>query len=195
VLTDGIMGGVPDAADTSDDVRDVAPDETVAVDAATPRRRRRIDKGLLTVSAVAGLGLALVVRGLFLGVTGDDRAPLPPQIERLNPVPEATQVLSQSNVFVDLAAGHTGVLIIDGIELETINVAELSSDRLEPGQQVRIPAVTVFEPGNATLTFTPGSDAPISEFVDGEHRATVVYWRADESRRFARTFSWTFTVV
>ena len=58
-----------------------------------------------------------------------------------------------------------------------------------------MPAATVYEPGNATLTFTPGSNAPITEFEDGEHRATVVFWRLDESRRFARTFTWTFNVV
>jgi len=161
----------------------------------TPGRRFRVDKTLLMVSAIVGLGLTLVIRGLFLGVTGDERADLPTQIERLTPVPDATQVLSQTNVFVDLQSGYTGVLIIDGVEIETVNVAELSNDAVEPGQQVSLPAVTVYEPGNATLTFTPGSNAPITEFGEGEHEATVLFWRLDESRQFARTFTWTFAVV
>ena len=170
--------------------------ELQPADTPTGRRRRfRVDKRLLLVSALIALGLTLVVRGLVIGVTGDDRADLPPQIERVDPVPDATQVLSQTNVFVDLAPGYTGVLIIDGVELETVNVSELSNDGVEPGQQVDIPAVTVYEPGNATLTFTPSSGAAISEFTEGEHRVTVVAWRIDESRQFARSFSWTFNVI
>ena len=55
--------------------------------------------------------------------------------------------------------------------------------------------VTVYEPGNATLTFTPSSGALIREFSEGEHRATVVAWRIDESRQFARSYSWTFNVL
>ncbi len=181
----------PDMRD--DTTPDVAEQADVATD--TPRKRRRIDKTLLLVSAVIGIGLTLVVRGLLLGVTGDDRADLPPQIERITPVPEATQVLSQSNIFVDLAPGHTGVLIVDGVEIETVNIAEISNDQVEPGQQVRVPSVTVYEPGNATLTFTPSAGAPITELVEGEHEVTVLFWLIDESRQFARTYTWTFSVV
>ena len=138
-------------------------DEITIEPSEPPVRRRRVDKTLLIVSAVVGLGLALVVRGILTGVTGDDRASLPDTIEQLNPVPEAEQVLSQTSVFVDLLPGYTGVLIIDGVEIDTVNVAELSSDTVEPGEQVSIPAVTVYEPGNATLTFIPSDRAPITE--------------------------------
>ncbi len=167
-------------------------------DANGPRRGgrwRRIDKTLLLVSFGVALGLALVVRGVLLGITGDDRADLPPEIEQLNPVPEAVQVLSQSNVVVDLTAGHTGVLIIDGVEIETVNLDELGSIAVEPGQQVQVPPVTVYEPGNATLTFTPADGAPIERFTEGEHRAQVIYWPVDEGPSRARSFTWTFTVV
>ena len=165
------------------DTTELPPDTVVE----RPRRRFRINKKLLFASAVIGLGLTLVVRGLMIGVTGDERVDLPPHIERIDPVPDATQVLSQTNVFVDLAPGYTGVLIIDDVEIETVNVSEVSNDGVEPGQQVNIPAVTVYEPGNATLTFTPSSGAVISEFTEGEHRATVLAWRIDESRQFARS--------
>lgn len=162
---------------------------------AATRRRRRLDSTILIVSLVVGLGITLVLRGLFIGVTGDERANLPDSIEEVLPVPDAEQALSQTNVFVDLAGGYTGVLIVDGVEIPTVNIDELSDDAVEPGEQVSIPPVTVYEPGNATLTFTPGSDAPITEFVDGEHRVTVLYWPLDEGRRRARTYSWTFNVV
>ncbi|MGA1570154.1 MAG: hypothetical protein ACO38K_10850, partial [Ilumatobacteraceae bacterium] len=61
----------------------------VADDASTPSNdraptkggRRRIDRGLLIVSAVIALGLVLVARGLLIGVTGDDRVDLPATVE------------------------------------------------------------------------------------------------------------------
>lgn len=160
-----------------------------------PGRRRRVDKTLLIVSLFVGLGLTLVVRGLLVGITGDERANLPELIERVDPVPESVQVLSQSNVFVDLVGGYTGVLVIDGIEIETVNLRELDDITIQPGQQVDLPSVTIYEPGNSTLTFTPSENAPISEFDEGEHRAQVIYWKVDEGRQRARSYTWTFNVV
>lgn len=159
------------------------------------RPRRRIDRTLLLASLVVAVGLALVVRGVLVGITGDDRANLPELVEQVVPVPDAVQVLSQSNVFVDLAPDHTGVLVIDGVEIPTVAVDEIGSVAIEPGQQVDVPAVTIYEPGNATLTFTPSADAPIEEFVDGVHEVQVIYWRIDQGRQRARSYTWTFTVV
>ncbi len=160
-----------------------------------PAGRRRPDRTMVIMLLVLGVGIFLVVRGLLVGITGDDRAELPPFVESLDPVPEAVQVPNQSNVFVDLESGFTGVLIIDGVELETVNVDELGQTDVEPGQQIDLPPVTRFEPGNSTLTFTPNESAPISEFADGEHTAEVLYWRIEDGRQFARSFTWTFTVV
>ena len=158
-------------------------------------RKRRFDKTTVIVSLVVGLGLALVTRGVLVGVTGDDRSPLPDAVERVEPVPDAEQVLSQSGVFVDLAAGYTGELTIDGVEIPTIDVSEVSSDRVTPGEQVDIPPGAVYEPGNATLTFIPSDGAPITQFAEGIHRASVRYWALDESDQRARTYSWTFNVI
>ena len=144
---------------------------------------------------VLGVGSLLVVRGLLVGITGDERADLPEFVQSIDPVPEAVQVPNQTNVFVDLATGFTGVLVIDGIEIETRNIDELGDVDVEPGQQIEIPPVTRFEPGNSTLTFTPSDGAVISEFEDGEHTAQLIYWRIEDGRQFARTFTWTFTVV
>jgi hypothetical protein len=156
---------------------------------------RRIDPSVAIVCAVVAGGFVLVLNGVLSGVTGDDRAPLPPLIESVSPVPQAVQVLSQSNVFVDLAADHTGRLVIDGEPIETVNVDEIGSLAVEPGQQVDLPPVTIYEPGNATLTFTPNDGAPIEEFLEGEHVVQVIYWRIDEGPERARSYTWTFTVV
>lgn len=170
-------------------------DEPVAAaDDVPPRRRRRIDKTLLIVSFFVGLGITLVIRGVLIGVTGDDRADLPPGIEQVDPVPEAVRVLSQTRVFIDLEAGYTGRLVIDDVEIETIGIDELSNDTA-PGEQISLPPVTIYEPGNATLTFTPSADAPIEQFGEGLHRATVVYWKISEGEARARSYSWTFNTA
>ena len=177
---------------------------TVADDAATAPSsdpapttggRRRIDRGLLVVSAVIALGLVFVARGLLIGVTGDDRVDLPATVESVVPVPDAEQALAQTNVFVDLAPGYTGVLIIDGVELETVDLSSLQDSLTDPGEQISVPPVTVFEPGNSTLTFTPSAAAEIERFESGIHRVTVVHWPIAEGRERARSFTWQFNVV
>jgi hypothetical protein len=184
--------------DTSAAPQPSAPPDQPITDESTPASttgRRRVDKTLLIVIVVLGLGIALVARGVLVAITGDERAKLPALIEQVEPVPEAVQVVSQSNVFVDLAAGYTGVLVIDGIEIETVSVEDIGDISLQPGQQVDLPPVTIYEPGNATLTFAPGQDAAISQFGEGEHRAQVIYWKVDQSRQRARSYTWTFQVV
>ena len=164
-----------------------------------PRRRidpRRIDKVTLALSLVIALGLVLIGRGLAVSLTGEARAKLPATIESVEPYPEAVQVLSQSRVFVDLEAGYTGVLVIDGVELPTIDIDDVAQQfDAEPGQQIDLPATTIFEPGNYTLTFVPSDAALVKKFDTGLHRAEVIYWKIIEGRQRPLSYNWTFTVV
>lgn len=169
------------------------PDAPTTNDAAP--RRRRVDKTLLGVSFVVAIGIMLVLRGLLIGVTGDDRTNLPDAIERVDPVPDAVRVLAQTSVFVDLAEGYTGRLVIDEVEIETVSIDQIAEGQVEPGQQISLPPATIYEPGNATLTFTPTDGAPIGEFDEGLHQATVVFWRIEDGPARARSFSWTFNTV
>jgi hypothetical protein len=206
-VTAGTVSASDRSGSTADELQgsDVAFAHESSPDAASPdpdatavagrRKKRRVDKSIVIVCGIVALGFALVVNGVLSGVTGDDRANLPTLIEDVQPVPEAVQALSQSNVFVDLAANYTGVLVIDGVEIETVNVDEIGSIQVEPGQQVDLPPVTIYEPGNATLTFTPSAGAPIETFGEGVHQVQVIYWRIDQGRQRARSFGWTFTVV
>ena len=164
-------------------------------DQAPDRRWWKGDRSVLIVTAIVALGFVLMIRGVLVGVTGDDRTSIPDAIEALNPVPDAVQVLSQTSVFVDLAPNHTGEFVIDGIAIETVNVEDFGSLAIEPGQQVELPSVTIYEPGNATLTFTPGSTAAIEEFAEGEHQVVLRYWLIEDGPQRARTFTWTFNVV
>ncbi len=122
----------------------------------TWRALRRIDRKLAVASLAIAVGLVLIGWAVVRGVTGDDVSQLPDAIERIAPVPDAVQVLAQSQVVVDLAEGYEGRLRIDGVDFPTLRMEDLTNDDVEPGEQVEIPPGVVFEPGNDTLTFTPG---------------------------------------
>ncbi len=164
----------------------------------SPRRQgllariRRVDRSVIVVSVILGAGLFLVVRGIAAGVTGDERTNYPDQIESVDPVPEAVQILSQTGLFVDLIDGYTGVLIVDGVELPTVDIGRIVA---APGQQPVIPPGAVFEQGNDTLTFTPGDGQIFDEFTSGVHAVQVVYWTITDGRERARSYTWTFNVV
>ena len=169
-----------------------------ALPAVPARRRRRIDRGLLIASLAIALGVVIVGYGLVVSVSGDEATKLPAEIQSITPVPDAVQVLSQTNVVVDLADLHTGVLVIDGVEIETVSLDALAGEsggQVEPGRQVELPPVTVYDPGSNTLTFTPTDGAAIEEFDSGLHRVQVTYWLAEEGRARADSYTWTFNVV
>ena len=63
-----------------------------------------------------------------------------------------------------------------------------------PGKQVTLPPTTIYEPGNATLTFDPSENAAITDFSQGVHVVTLLYWPLLEGRGSARSFAWTFEV-
>ena len=157
-------------------------------------RRRRIDPKLAVASLAIAVGMVLIGWAILSGVTGDDVSQLPDAIERISPVPDAVQVLAQSQVVVDLAEGYEGRLRIDDVEFPTLRMENLTNDDVDPGEQVEIPAGVVFEPGNDTLTFTPGPGIDIERFDDGIHNVRVIYWPADRGEG-ARSYSWTFNVV
>jgi hypothetical protein len=140
------------------------------------------------------VGLVIVVIGLRAGITGEEAIGLPDGIESVDPVRGATQVPQQTRVFVDLVEGSDGFLTIDGVRIPTVSLADLPNP--EPGvQEVEVPPGAIFEPGNATLTFTPGPSQLIERFATGEHRVSVTFWLVEEGRDSARTFSWVFYAV
>lgn len=143
--------------------------------------------------ASLGIAVCLVAIGLAvsLAVTGDERLDLPTAIEKIDPVRGAPQVPSQTQVFVDLQAGYEGVLVIDGLELVTVNLEDLT---VQPGRELELPPTTIYERGNATLTFDPSPQSEISEFSEGEHLVKVIYWKVTDGRSQARSFTWSFTV-
>ena len=181
-----LVGHDKDVTDLDDPV---GHDETPPL---APARRRRPDRGLLIASLVIAAGLTLIVWGFFSAITGDDGVTRPAEIESISPVENAVQVLQQEGIAVDLEFGYEAVLVVDGIELETTNIGELEA---EPGQLLAFPPTAIFDPGNSIISFTPSEDSQITKFTQGRHQARVLYWRADEGRDSARSYSWFFEVV
>ena len=170
--------------------------EQAAVEVAetTPpeRRRRKVDKGLLAASLVIAAGLMLIAWGMISAVTGDEGIDRPDAIESVFPVENATQVLQQTNVRVDLEAGYAAELEIDGVLLPTIRLGEVEA---EPGEQVNLPPTAVYDAGNSVISFQPVEGAPIEEFTEGRHQVRVIFWDIEDGRDFARSYVWTFDVV
>lgn len=155
-------------------------------------RLRRPQLSLLVASFIIAISLVAIGVGISIAVTGVDRQGLPDEIEEISPLRAASQVPAQTQVFVDLQSGFTGVLIIDGLELETVNLDDVRGAK--PGQEVVLPPTTIFEPGNATLTFDPSPDSTIDEFSQGEHIVKVIFWKIIDGRGRARSYTWSFTV-
>ncbi len=149
----------------------------------------------LLASVGIALGIVLVVAGLNSAVTGRDALNLPDQIEKLSPA-NNEKVLRQSEIMIDFVAGFDAVLIIDGIEIPTTRIDELTANgkQPKPGEQVEIPATAIYDPGNFTLSYLPQEGGPITELKQGDHQATVLFWKAPNTREKASSYSWKFSV-
>jgi hypothetical protein len=159
-----------------------------------PFRRRRFDKRLLICSFLIGCGIVIAIIGVQSSVTGRAAEGLPAAIENVDPVKNAQAVPAQTAIFVDLLAGYTGEFVVDGVQLQTVDLSDLGVVSPKPGQQVTLPKVTIYEPGNATLTFQPTKGAAVEELAQGTHAVTVRYWKLTEGRQASHVYSWTFTV-
>ena len=186
-------GVVTDEATTTTDLdtQAVHPDSP-AIDQPEPRARRRLDKGLLTASVVIAAGIILIIWGMTSAFTGDDGVDRPEEIETLSPVENAVQVLQQEQVMVDLVFGYEARLEIDGVELPTELLGQVE---VEPGVQIDLPPVAIFDPGTGVISFQPTDGAPIEEFTEGRHEAKITYWKTDEGEDSARSYRWSFNVV
>ncbi len=78
--------------------------------------------------------------------------------------------------------------------MKTVDQSQISNPNQVPGQQVTLPPTTIYEQGNATLTFVPTEGAQIESFTQGTHTATVIYWKLTESRQRSQSYTWTFSV-
>jgi hypothetical protein len=147
-----------------------------------PTTREPLTRADIVRRSVIGLVVLACIALLIVAVqradTGEPDAPRagdPEAVEFL--VPEAeTEVLQQSIVAADLAAGWTGVLVVNGTEIPEDEL------RREPGQNV--------------VEFQPGPERVIEQLPPGRNCARVITWRVNESRANARPpVEWCFEVT
>ena len=155
--------------------------------------RKRLDRSRLLVSVGISIGVVLIAFGFASGSTGDEAREFPASIERMSPA-DGDRVLRQSQVIIDFVVGYEATLSIDGIELPVTRLDELTTGGAQPapGAQVELPATAVFDPGNNVLSFQPQDGALIESFAQGEHVATVRYWKILEGPAKSRTYQWRF---
>jgi hypothetical protein len=155
--------------------------------------RKRLDRSRLLVSVGISIGVVLIAFGFASGITGDEAREFPASIERMSPA-DGDRVLRQSQVIIDFVVGYEATISIDGIELPVTRLDELTTGGAQPapGAQVELPATAVFDPGNNVLSFQPQDGALIESFAQGEHVATVRYWKILEGPAKSRTYQWRF---
>ncbi|MEY3482106.1 MAG: hypothetical protein RLZ40_149 [Actinomycetota bacterium] len=155
--------------------------------------RKRLDRSRLLVSVGISIGVVLIAFGFASGITGDEAREFPASIERMSPA-DGDRVLRQSQVIIDFVVGYEASLNIDGTELPVTRLDELTTGGVQPapGAQVELPATAVFDPGNNVLSFQPQDGALIESFAQGEHVATVRYWKILEGPAKSRTYQWRF---
>jgi hypothetical protein len=154
---------------------------------------RRPDFKRLALSVGIAAGLALIIVGLLSARTGRDASNFPVAIERMSPA-DGDRVLRQSQIVVDFIEGYEAELTIDGILLPTTRLDELTSSGRAPtpGAQVELPPTAVYDPGNFIISYQPQPGAPIEAFSQGEHEASVRYWRTEDGPAKSRSYMWRF---
>lgn len=141
-----------------------------------------------------GGGILLIIWGLATAVTGDEANDYPAYVESVSPIPNAEQTPRQTQIVIDLATGYQGTLTIDDTEIPVVSQAQLNASA-KPGQQVDLPPAAIYEAGNATIRFTPSDESAIESFTPGRHTVQIIYWKTEEGRDKARSFSWDFEVI
>lgn len=160
-----------------------------------PSRRRRINLETLVISLGLSIGVLLIVIGVNSATTGRDALGYPDAIIEISPAPNDRQVLSQTEVNVDLQDGYEAVLILDDIEIPTERLDTLASQIVKPGEQIVLPPTAIYDQGNSRIRFEPTEGAVIESYTVGVHRVEILYWRIEDGRNSARSFTWTFEVL
>lgn len=160
-----------------------------------PVRRRRITIERVVISGGIAVGLLLVWMGLDAGTTGRDALGYPDAIVDISPAPNDRQVLSQTEILVDLQDGYEAVLVLDGIELPVTRLEDIAGRVAEPGQQIELPPTAIYDQGNSLIRFEPREGAPVERYRVGVHQAQVVFWKIEIGRQSARSFTWSFEVL
>ena len=127
----------------------------------------------LLLAALVAVGLGLIVLAGLWASTGesDDVVVTGDVVDQLVPA-RGDEVLRQARLGIDLAAGWTGVLVINGVE-----IPEDQLIRSEPLNQV---------------FYQPGEGQEVEQLDPGQNCVTAVVWQLSQSRDQARDITWCF---
>lgn len=134
------------------------------------------------LAALAGF---MVVGSVFAyqnAVTGSTQASesLPDYVERL--IPESgSEVLSQSDVGIDLATGYDAYLVIDGEVIDN-EVTPADPDGLFKVADTQL------------IQYTPGPDKRVESLTGPDQCVDAFIWKVRDGRETAKQFNWCFGV-
>jgi len=132
---------------------------------------------LAAVVVLASLGgLVYACGAIDTGEPGDVATSGDQAIERLIP-PPGSEILRQEAVGVDLAAGWTGSLRVNDVDIPEDQVDD--DDLASTG----------------VLTYTVGEGNAVERFEAGENCATVIYRRVEDAPADSRSRTWCFNVT
>lgn len=137
-----------------------------------PRSRNAIG-AVVIIAAIVGM-----VFTFRLAVTGDGNTSLalPDSVDRLIPA-SGDEVLSQSEIGVDLATGFDAYLIVNGTEIRDE----------EDGLQREL--------GLGTVTYQPGAGKPIEALQPDKNCVIAMIWPQRDGPESAEPLSWCFTAA
>ena len=122
--------------------------------------------------------LAIAAAVMYVGVTSaaDPKPRTLPDARVLVVKPAADELaLRQDRIFVQLAKGYTGALVVDG--------TEIPDDQLDHSEGVE------------TVAYTPGQGTEIESLKPGQRCATVVFWPSGSTREASSSsYKWCWQV-
>lgn len=160
-----------------------------------PTKRRQIKLESVLVSLGILVGVMFVIYGLNSATTGRDALGYPDEIIDISPAPNDRQVLSQTEISVNLQDGYEAVLVLDGIEIPTTRLEDFVPVVVKPGQQIELPPTAIYDQGNSLIRFEPTAGAVIEKYSVGVHKVKCIFWRIEDGRQAARSFEWSFEVL
>lgn len=160
-----------------------------------PTKRRRIKLETVLISLGILVGVMFVLYGLNSGTTGREALGYPNEIIDISPAPNDRQVLSETEISVNLQDGFEAVLVLDGIEVPTTRLEDFVPLAAKPGQQIELPPTAIYDQGNSLIRFEPTKGAVIEKYTVGIHKVKCIFWKIEEGRPTAHSYEWSFEVL
>lgn len=160
-----------------------------------PTKRRRIKLETVLISLGILVGAMFVIYGLNSATTGREALGYPAAIVDISPAPNDRQVLSQTEISVNLQDGFEAVLVLDGIEIPTTRLEDFVPVAAKPGQQIELPPTAIYDQGNSLIRFEPTDGAVIEKYTVGIHKVKCIFWKIEEGRAAAQSYEWSFEVL